>query len=83
MGNSVRHYLGYGYGLVQGHVPTRPPVLSCDNVREAKCTRLGYITRLSRLFTLDLPLALAFLRNRYSTTLDPEQENNQRSPDKS
>jgi hypothetical protein len=36
MGNSVRRYLGYG--LVQGHVLSEPPVLSCDSVRETKCT---------------------------------------------
>jgi hypothetical protein len=30
MGYLVRHYLGYGYGLVQGHVPPKPPVLSCQ-----------------------------------------------------
>jgi hypothetical protein len=28
MGNSVRHYLGYGYGLVRGYVPSGPLVLS-------------------------------------------------------
>jgi hypothetical protein len=27
---SVRHCLGYGYGLVQGHVPSGPQVLSCQ-----------------------------------------------------
>jgi hypothetical protein len=30
MGNSVRRYLCYGYGLAQGHVPFEPPVLSCQ-----------------------------------------------------
>jgi hypothetical protein len=30
MGNSVRHNLGYGYGLVQGHAPSGPLVLSCQ-----------------------------------------------------
>jgi hypothetical protein len=30
MGYSVRRYLGYGYGLVQGHVPPEPLVLSCQ-----------------------------------------------------
>jgi hypothetical protein len=60
-----------------------PPILSCDNVREAKYTRLGYGIRLSRLYTLDPPLALAFLRSSHSSTPDPEQENNQRTPDKS
>jgi hypothetical protein len=52
------------------------------NVREAKCTRLGYRTRLSRLHTLDSPLALAFSRNSHSTTADSEQENNQETPNK-
>jgi hypothetical protein len=45
MGNSVRYYLGYGYGLVREHVPFGPQVP----------TRLGYETRLSRLHTLDPP----------------------------
>jgi hypothetical protein len=60
-----------------------PPVLSCDNIREAKCTRLRYGTRLSRLYTLDPLLALAFSWSSHSATPDPEQENNQRTPDKS
>jgi hypothetical protein len=83
MGNLVRRYLGYGYGigLVQGHVSSGPPVLSCDSVREVKCTRLGYETMLSRLYTMDLPLALAFSMSSHSAT--PEQENNQRTIDKS
>jgi hypothetical protein len=46
------------------------------SVGEAKCTRLGYGTRLSRLHTLDPPLALAFLRDSHSATRDLEQENN-------
>jgi hypothetical protein len=83
MGNSVRHYLGYGYGLIQGHVPSRPLVLSCDSVREVKCKSLGYETKLSRLYTLDPSLALAFLRSSHSATLDAKQENNQRTLDKS
>jgi hypothetical protein len=29
MGNSVRRYLGYGYGFGQGHVPFGPTILSC------------------------------------------------------
>jgi hypothetical protein len=52
------------------------------NVREAKCTRLGYGTRLSWLYTLDPLLALAFLRGSHSATTDPEQENNQGTLDK-
>jgi hypothetical protein len=28
MGKSGRRYLGYGYGLVQGHLLFGPPVLS-------------------------------------------------------
>jgi hypothetical protein len=64
-------------------VPTGLPVLSCDSVREAKNTRLGYRTRLSRLYTLDPPLALAFLRSSHLATPDPKQENKQGTPDKS
>jgi hypothetical protein len=30
MGNSVRHYLGYDYGLVQGHASSESLVLSCQ-----------------------------------------------------
>jgi hypothetical protein len=29
MRNSVQHYLGYGYDLVQGHALSEPLVLSC------------------------------------------------------
>jgi hypothetical protein len=48
----MRHYVVYGYGLVQGMC--RPdPQYSVASVREAKCTCLGYGTRLSRLHTLD------------------------------
>jgi hypothetical protein len=64
-------------------VPSGAPVLSCDSVREAKCTCLWYKTSLSRLYTLDPPLALTFLRSSHLATLDPEQENNQMTPDKS
>jgi hypothetical protein len=34
MGNSVRCYLGYGYGLVQEHVPSGTPVLSYQHQRD-------------------------------------------------
>jgi hypothetical protein len=64
-------------------VPSESPVLSCDSIREAKCTRLGYEIRLSRLYTLDPPLALAFPRSSPSATSDSEQENNQTTLDKS
>jgi hypothetical protein len=30
MGNLVQHYLGYDYGLVQGHVSFGPLVLCCQ-----------------------------------------------------
>jgi hypothetical protein len=49
--------------------------------REAKCARLGYGTRISRLHTLDPPVALAFLSSHLATP-DPKQENNQRTPDR-
>jgi hypothetical protein len=48
---------------------------SAVSVREAKYTRLGYRTRLSRVHTLDPPppnLALAFLGSSHSATLDPK-----------
>jgi hypothetical protein len=31
------------------------PQYLADSVKKAKCTRLGYVTRLSRLHTLDPP----------------------------
>jgi hypothetical protein len=83
MDNSVRRYLDYGDGLVQEHMLSEPLVLNCDNVREAKCTHLGYKTWLSRLYTLDPLLAFAFPRSSHSATPDLEKENNQRTPDKS
>jgi hypothetical protein len=55
MGNSARHYLGYGYDLVQG-MRHPEPQYSAVSVREAKYTRLGYRTRLSMLHTLDPPI---------------------------
>jgi hypothetical protein len=58
------------------------PQYLATSVREAKCTRLGYGTRLSKLHTLDPPLALAFPRSSHSATTDSEQENNQETPDK-
>jgi hypothetical protein len=80
MGNSTRRYLGYGYDLVQGHVPSGPQYSA---VSEAKYTRLWYRTRLSRLHTLDPHLALSFPRSSHPATPNPEQENNQGTPDKS
>jgi hypothetical protein len=67
--------------LLRGMHHPDPQYLAAS-VREAKCTRLGYRTRLSRLHTLDLPLALAFLRSSHSATSDSEQENNQETLDK-
>jgi hypothetical protein len=58
------------------------PQYPTASVREAKCTHLGYGTRLSRLHTLDHPIALAFLRSNRSATPDLEQENNQGILDK-
>jgi hypothetical protein len=70
MGNLVRRYLGYGYGRVHGHVPSGPPVLSCDSVRVWNQANLAVHSK---------PLlVLAFLRSSHSVTLDLEQENNQK-----
>jgi hypothetical protein len=76
MGNSVRHDLGYGHSLFRGMHRPAPPY-SAVSVKEAKYTRLEYMTRLNRLHTLDPHLALAFPRSSHSTTLDPKKENNQ------
>jgi hypothetical protein len=59
MGTLVRRYLGYGYGLLRGMCRTDPQY-SAASVREAKCTRLGYGTRLSRLHTLDPLISISF-----------------------
>jgi hypothetical protein len=59
------------------------PQYSAANVREEKCTCLGYETRLSRLHTLDPLLALGVLRSSHSATSDQEQKKNQETPDKS
>jgi hypothetical protein len=61
------------------------PQYSAANVREEKCTCLGYETRLSRLHTLDPLLALGVLRSSHSATSDQEQKkkNNQETLDKS
>jgi hypothetical protein len=67
--------------LLRSMRPQDPQYLVVS-VRGAKCTHLGYETRLSRLHTLDPPLALAFPRSSHSATADSEQENNQETPDK-
>jgi hypothetical protein len=53
------------------------------SMSEAKCTRLVYGTSLSRLHTLDHPLALAFSKSSHLATTDPKQEINQGTTDKS
>jgi hypothetical protein len=71
--------------LFRGMCHSDPQYLTVS-VREVKYTCLRYRTRLSRLHTLDPPppnLALAFSRSSHSATLDPEEENNQDTPDKS
>jgi hypothetical protein len=68
--------------LFKGMCRLSPQYLAAS-VREAKCTRLGYRTKLSRLYTLDPLLALAFPGSSHSGTRDPGQENNQGTPDKS
>jgi hypothetical protein len=82
MSNSVRHYPGYGCSLVQSLRHPGPQYLAIG-IRKAKCARLGYETRLSRLYTLDPPLALAFLKGSHSTTLAFEQESSHGMPDRS
>jgi hypothetical protein len=63
----------------------RALVLSCDNVREAKCTCGGYGTKLSRLYTLTPPppVSISFSEEQPFSNTGLEQENNQRTPDKS
>jgi hypothetical protein len=58
------------------------PQYSAVSVREAKHTRLGYRTRLSRLHTLDHPFSITIPWSSHSATPDPEQRNNQGNPDK-
>jgi hypothetical protein len=82
LGPVMADYLGYGLALVRGMCHSDLQY-SAASVREVKYTRLGYRTRLSRLHTLDPPLALTFLRNSHPATSDTEQENNQMTPDKS
>jgi hypothetical protein len=80
MGNSVRHYLGYGYSLVQGHAPSGPPILSCQR-QGGKVHTLRVWNQAKQAVHSEPPLALAFPRSSHSATPDPEQENNQRTPD--
>jgi hypothetical protein len=60
--------------LFRGMCYSGPLVLSCDSVREAKCTRLGYETKLSRLYTLNPPLAVAFSRSSHLLIPDHKQD---------
>jgi hypothetical protein len=48
------------------------PQYTTASAREAKCTHLGYGTRLSRLHTLDPTVALAFAGSSRSAIVDPE-----------
>jgi hypothetical protein len=57
-------------------MPSEPQYLT-GSVEEVKCACLGHETRLSRLLTLDPPLALAFLRGNHLAAPEPKQENNQ------
>jgi hypothetical protein len=59
------------------------PQYLVGSIREAKCARLGYGTRLSRLHTLNPPLASAFPRSSDSSTPNPKHVNNQRTLDRS
>jgi hypothetical protein len=59
--------------LLRSMRPLDPQHLAV-RVMEAKCTRLGYGTRLTRLHTLDLPLALAFPMSSHLATADSEQK---------
>jgi hypothetical protein len=52
------------------------PQYSAVSAKEAKHTRLGYRTRLTRLHTLDPHLALPFLRSGHSTHRTPSKKNN-------
>jgi hypothetical protein len=59
------------------------PQYSAVNVREVKYTRFGYRTKLSRLHTLNPPFSISFSEEWSFSTPNPEQENNQGTPDKS
>jgi hypothetical protein len=67
--------------LLRGMHRPDPQYLAAS-ITEAKCTCLGYGSRLSRLHTLDPLLALAFLRSSHSAIAISELENNQETLDK-
>jgi hypothetical protein len=82
MDNSVRHYLGYGYNLVQEPPPFGPPVLSRHR-QEGKVPTLMLRDQAKLATHSGPPLALAFLRGNHSATLAPEQESSHTTPDRS
>jgi hypothetical protein len=47
------------------------PPYTAANVREVRCTRLGYRTRLSRLHTLDPPISIGFFEEQPSSNIGP------------
>jgi hypothetical protein len=49
--------------LIRGIHRPDPQYLAVS-VREAKCTRIGYGTRLSRLHTLDPPVSISLFEDR-------------------
>jgi hypothetical protein len=59
------------------------PQYSTASVRDAKCTHLGYGTRLSRLHTMDTPTSIGFSEEQPFSNIGPKQENNQGTLDKS
>jgi hypothetical protein len=59
------------------------PQYSAISVREAKYTRLAYMTRLSRLHTLNPPFSISFSEKQPFGNTETEPKNNQMTPDKS
>jgi hypothetical protein len=59
MGNSVRHYLGYGYDFVYGHVSSGPLVLNCQYLR-GKVHTLRVHDQTKQVAHYDPPFSLNF-----------------------
>jgi hypothetical protein len=81
MGNSVRHYPGYDYGLAQGYASSGPLVLSCQRYG-GKVHTLRIRNQAKQAIHSGPPLALAFSRSSHSARADSEKENNQETLNK-
>jgi hypothetical protein len=70
MGNSVRHYLGYGYGLVWGHVPFGPPVINSES-KGGKVHTLRIQNQAKQVVHSGPPISIGFSKEQSFSNIGP------------